>query len=143
MNRFGSRIIISSVIDPTIITEVVEISLPTLSEEDYSFIDDVRPGKPNRKIVWMPQDIANHSNAVRSFKPEIVIWLKPAMREYGPDWFLRKREGALVGADFVCIINDLCVFYYRGSHLLYVSAQRLLLSDHESFFRAGRLHRKF
>jgi hypothetical protein len=34
------------------------------SEEDYSVLEDVRPGKPPRQIFWTGSDVANYSRCM-------------------------------------------------------------------------------
>ena len=76
----------------------------------------------------MGSEAANHSNVVRSFDPDIVIWLKPAMREHAcSNWFQSPSKGRKVCAVLVFIVVVFIFFCFP---------------DHVHFRFNGGLHRE-
>ena len=72
---------------------------------DYAEYLDKRSGVPSRKIWFMGGSVANHSQIIEALQPELVVWLRPALREYGPGWFDNAKKGKLV-LDLFSVIAD-------------------------------------
>ena len=44
----------------------------------------------------MGSDVANHSQIIDALQPELVVWLRTALREYDPGWFDFPKKGKLI-----------------------------------------------
>ena len=53
----------------------------SFADKDYAEYVDAREGESTRKVWFMGGEVANHSTIIEDLKPQLIVWLRPAMRE--------------------------------------------------------------